>query len=261
MQRHQQTHTNTRKHTKGTQPHMANATDNATATRTVAVIGAMDEEIALIERSLDGVTRTHAAGLDKLEGTLTTRKGETVRVAATVAGMGTVAAGAATQHLIDVHHPEAVLFTGIAGNLNPKLHIDDVVIGGTLRYLDTDMDLIDQAEPHLDEYHSDPELVKLAEETLDDMGIVHLTGTIATGDYFVAGDEKVAAVKAATGADCVEMEGAAVAHISAKNGVPCLVTRAMSDNADTDIEVFRTFDISRFADTAASMVINLIGRL
>ena len=229
--------------------------------RTIAVIGAMDEEIALIERSLEHVSRTRAAGLEVLEGTLVTRGGETVRVVATVAGMGTVAAGAATQHLIDVYHPRVVLFTGIAGNLNPKLHIDDVVIGGTLRYLDTDMDLIDQAAPGLDEYHSDPKLVSLAEETLKDMGITYLVGTIATGNYFVAGDEKVAAVKAATNADCVEMEGAAVAHISAKNGVPCLVTRAMSDNADTDIEVFRTFDISRFADTAARMVINLITRL
>ena len=242
---------------------MVNENANAASAnaRTIAVIGAMDEEIALIERSLEHVSRTRAAGLEVLEGTLATRGGETVRVAATVAGMGTVAAGAATQHLIDAHHPEAVLFTGIAGNLNPKLHIDDVVIGGTLRYLDTDMDLIDQAEPHLDEYHSDPALVKLAEATLADMGITYLVGTIATGNYFVAGDEKVAAVKAATNADCVEMEGAAVAHISAKNGVPCLVTRAMSDNADTDIEVFRTFDISRFADTAASMVVNLIARM
>ena len=41
------------------------------------------------------------------------------------------------------------------------------------------------------------------------------------------------------------MEGAAVAHVAARNDVPALVIRALSDNADTDYEDFKTFDISR----------------
>ena len=35
-----------------------------------------------------------------------------------------------------------MIFSGIAGNLNTHLHINDVVLGGTLRYLDTDMRLV-----------------------------------------------------------------------------------------------------------------------
>ncbi|OXN00131.1 5'-methylthioadenosine/S-adenosylhomocysteine nucleosidase [Bifidobacterium vansinderenii] len=229
--------------------------------RTIAIIGAMDEEVAFIARSLTGAATHAEAGLNVTEGTFVGGEGETLHVVATVAGMGTVNAAATTQHLIDVYSPEAVIFSGIAGNLNKDLHINDVVLGGTLRYLDTDMRLIAQSAPKTDEFHSDPHLLAVAGEALDEMGITHITGVIATGNYFVEGDENTAKVKAATGADAVEMEGAAVAHVAARNEVPALVIRALSDNADTEYETFKDFDISEYADTAAKLVINILGRL
>lgn len=229
--------------------------------RTIAIIGAMDEEVALIARSLTDAVTHAEAGLNVTEGTFASASGETLHVVATVAGMGTVNAASTTQHLIDVYAPESVIFSGIAGNLNKDLHINDVVLGGTLRYLDTDMRLIAQSAPKTDEFHSDPHLLSVAGEALDEMGITHITGVIATGNYFVEGDENTAKVKAETGADAVEMEGAAVAHVAARNGVPALVIRALSDNADTEYETFKEFDISEYADTAAKLVINILGRL
>ena len=64
-----------------------------------------------------------------------------------------------------------------------------------------------------------------------------------------------------TGADAVEMEGAAVAQVAARNDVPALVIRALSDNADTDYEVFKEFDISEYADTAARLVVDMLHRM
>ena len=93
------------------------------------------------------------------------------------------------------------------------------------------------------------------------MGITHITGIIATGNYFVEGDELTRKVVHDTGADAVEMEGAAVAHVAARNDVPALVIRALSDNADTEYEVFREFDISEYADTAARLAIDIVKRL
>jgi adenosylhomocysteine nucleosidase len=93
------------------------------------------------------------------------------------------------------------------------------------------------------------------------MGITHITGTIASGNYFVDTPEKITQVIAQTGADAVEMEGAAVAHVAARNDVPALVIRALSDNADTDYEVFKDFDISEYADTAARLAIAIVKRL
>jgi len=235
-------------------------------TRTIAIIGALNEEVAHIAETLGNPTHTKAASLDVTYGTLATNAGEELGVAATVGGMGLVAAAATAQHLIGVYHPEAIIFSGIAGNLNKKLHINDVVLGGTLRYLDTDMRLVGQWKPGteeqpVEEFHSDAHLLDIADKALNDAGITHITGIIASGNYFVDDPAKVEEVIRATGADAVEMEGAAVAQVAARNDVPSLVIRALSDNADTDYEEFKGFDISEYANTAAGLTVDILRRL
>ena len=140
-------------------------------TRTIAIIGALNEEIAHIAEALANTTHATAASLDITCGTLAANSGEELSVAATVGGMGLVAAAATTQHLIDVYHPEAIIFSGIAGNLNKRLHINDVVLGGTLRYLNTDMRLVGQWKPGTEqnpikEFHSDRHLLDVADKAL-----------------------------------------------------------------------------------------------
>ena len=233
---------------------------------TIAIIGALDDEVALIAASLNDVTHDRQAGLDVTRGTLGTNDGGTVTAVATVGGMGLVNAAATTQHLIDTYHPDAVIFSGIAGNLNRNLHINDVVLGGTLRYLDTDMRLVGQWKPGtadqpVEEFHSDDRLIEVADKVLTDLSVHHITGIIATGNYFVDDPKKVEQVIRETGADAVEMEGAAVAHVAARNGLPVLVIRALSDNADTDYVEFKEFDISEYADTAAKIAVNIVKRM
>ena len=172
---------------------------------TIAIIGALDDEVALIAASLNDVTHDRQAGLDVTRGTLGTNDGGTVTAVATVGGMGLVNAAATTQHLIDTYHPDAVIFSGIAGNLNRNLHINDVVLGGTLRYLDTDMRLVGQWKPGteqqpVEEFHSDDRLLSLADQALAAMGVTHIIGIIASGNYFVDTPAQIAKVIHDTGA-------------------------------------------------------------
>lgn len=111
---------------------------------TIAIIGALEKEVAQIKEELNGAHMSQEAGLTVVSGEL-----DGLTVVATTAGMGTVNAAAATQHLISKYAPQAVVFSGIAGGLNPKLHINDVVIGGCLRYLDTDTALIAESRRSL----------------------------------------------------------------------------------------------------------------
>lgn len=227
----------------------------------VAVVGALEEEVAHISSALENVSLKKAASLDVSCGTLDSADGRKIEVAATVGGMGLVNAAATVQYLIDTYNPQVVIFSGIAGNLNKNLHMNDVVLGKTVKYLDTDMRLIGQWKPFSSEFHSDDYLLKVASNVLTDMKITHISGTIASGGYFVDSPEKVAEVIAATQADAVEMEGAAVLHVAARNDIPALIVRAMSDNADTQYETFKTFDISEYADTAAKITVNIIRNL
>ena len=240
---------------------------------TIAIIGALEKEVAQIKEELSGAREAQEAGLTVVSGELAG-----LTVVATTAGMGTVNAAAATQHLISKYAPQAVVFSGIAGGLNPKLHINDVVIGKCLRYLDTDTALIAESAPELEEFASTSALVDIAASVLAEHGFANvgasdvaeaedpkqfLCGTIATGDRFVTGDAMRSAAIEATHADCVEMEGAAIAHIATKNGVDCLVLRAISDNCDEAYDAFceREFDLDEYARTAGSITLDIVRRI
>ncbi|MGE9938948.1 5'-methylthioadenosine/S-adenosylhomocysteine nucleosidase [Collinsella sp. SGI.180] len=237
---------------------------------TIAIIGALEKEVAQIKEELNGARVSQEAGLSVVSGEL-----NGLSVVATTAGMGTVNAAGATQHLISRYAPQAVVFSGIAGGLNSKLHINDVVIGKCLRYLDTDTALIAESAPELEEFASTPALVDIATTVLAEHGFIDayasdsaaekdhkqfLVGTIATGDRFVTGDAMRSAAIEATHADCVEMEGAAIAHIAAKNGVDCLVLRAISDNCDEAYDAFceREFDLDEYARTASGITLDIV---
>ena len=87
---------------------------------------------------------------------------------------------------------------------------------------------------------------------------------IATGDLFVGDSETKAAIEAKCAPDCVEMEGASVSQIAAKNGVPCVILRAMSDNADEDgheVLGVKKFSIAEYVATATKIVAAMVESL
>ena len=112
--------------------------------------------------------------------------------------------------------------------------------------------------------HGLPELIAAAEAACAEAGVKALVGKIATGDLFVGDSETKAAIEAKCAPDCVEMEGAAVSQIAAKNGVPCVILRAMSDNADEDgheVLVVKKFSISEYVATATKIVAAMVEKL
>lgn len=248
---------------------------------TIAIIGALEKEVRHIYATLEDGTAVDEAGLHIVRGAY-----HGLNIVATVAGMGTVNAAAAAQHLISAYGANTIIFSGIAGGLNPALHIGDVVVGEKLRYLDTDTSLIAESAPGFEEFASSPRLVDLAEDALQESGYVcaagaqegkgenvdeadsaevkqYLRGIIASGDRFITGKEVKNAVIADTHADCVEMEGAAIAHIAAKNGVDCLVLRAVSDNCDEEYDALssRVFDLDEYAKSASMLVLAIVRKL
>ena len=247
---------------------------------TIAVIGALEKEVQRVYESLEDGTRTSEAGLTVARGTY-----RGLGVVATTAGMGTVNVAAATQHLLSRYNAGTVIFSGIAGSLNPSLHIGDVVIGERLLYLDTDTNCIAESEPFLEQFASTEALIGIAQEVLQEQGyqnaaaphaniattdgtpdrppLQYLCGTIATGNRYVTGSTAKDAVLAATGADCVEMEGAAVAHVATKNRAACLVLRAISDNCDESYEAIsaRQFDLTEYSRSASGLVLAIIEKL
>ncbi len=225
----------------------------------IGIMGAMPEEVSQLCTRLSGVTVEEYAGVSYHRGCLAGRQ-----VVVCCAGMGKANAASTTQVLITRYGAGQIIFSGVAGNMTSKIGIGDVVIGRTVLYHDADMDMLSQSAPYLEEYPGDPALIAAAEAACAAAGVKAITGRIATGDRFVGDTETKKKIEAACHPDCVEMEGAAVSQIAARNGVPCVILRAMSDNADEDgyeVLVVRDFDIKEYVTTATRIVAAMIERL
>lgn len=223
------------------------------------IMGAMPDEVDQLCARLQDVTCETYAGVDYYKGTL---QGKQVVVCC--AGMGKANAASTVQVLCTRYGIDRLIFSGIAGNMTSKIGIGDVCVGETVVYHDAELDMLAQSAPFLKEYHGDPALVAAALDACAACGVKAIAGKIATGDTFVGDAATKKAIEEKCRPDCVEMEGAAVSQIAGRNGVPCVVLRAMSDNADEsgyEVLVVKQFSIAEYIKTATDIVTHMIEHL
>jgi len=203
----------------------------------IAVIGAMDEEIAALSEGLDRLPPKGSSGLDLpiFKGRL---HGQTIVVVR--CRVGKVHAALATQYVIDHFHPTIIINSGVAGGISPNVRIGDLVLGTSsvqhdfdVRYFGYTRGAIPGLESSI--FTADPRLLGLtmqaaASELSSDR--IH-QGLIVSGDQFISSQEqKQEILNFFPDAMCAEMEGAAIAQVSSANKVPHLIMRSISDQAD-----------------------------
>ncbi|MBP1932928.1 5'-methylthioadenosine/adenosylhomocysteine nucleosidase [Ammoniphilus resinae] len=204
----------------------------------IGIIGAMDEEIQLFKEGMQGVSETQKAGITYYSGTFGEKE-----IVLCKSGVGKVNASVCTQILIDQFGVNAVVFTGVAGALNPSLEIGDIVVSSECLHHDMDATALGFRKGEIpfashSIFRADGRLVQLAEEA--SRNVVEgktLTGRILSGDQFVADRGLVQNLHKELSGDCTEMEGAAVAQVCVMNQVPFVIIRSMSDKADGSAHV------------------------
>ena len=210
----------------------------------LGIIGAMSIEVALLKETMLDMRVFSHAGMEFCEGRLNGM--DTVVVQC---GVGKVNAAMCAQILCSVFGVTHLVNTGIAGSLDAKLDIGDLLVSRDAMYHDFDcvhfgyemgkvpgMDVV--------AFPADEEMVRLAYAAAEAVNPGHTSvGRVASGDLFVAQRAAKDAIIAKTGAMCTEMEGAAIAHAAYRNGVPFVILRAISDKADDSAEMdYPTFE-------------------
>lgn len=203
----------------------------------IGIIGAMTEEIIELKNSMIDLNEIEYRGLKFFEGKLCGKK-----VVLVESGIGKVNAAISTTLLINEFKIDKIIFTGVAGAVNPKIAVTDIVIGTDL--VESDMDVTAGGNYKLGEiprmknsyFKPDPYLFTVANSVAIKLfgESKVFTGRIVSRDEFVASSEKVAKLRDIFNAECVEMEGAAVAHVCEVMNVPFVVLRSISDKADND---------------------------
>lgn len=229
----------------------------------LGIIGAMDSEVAKLKELMTDVTVTKAASMEFYEGKLNGADAVVVR-----AGVGKVNAACCTQTLIDRFAVSCVINTGIAGSLQAKIDIGDIVLATDAVEHDMDVAALGYApgkipDMEAESFAADEKLRKTAKESCEKVNPdIHVfEGRIVTGDQFISEKEKKEWLVKTFDGCCTEMEGAAIAHAAYLNHVPFLIVRAISDKADDSAQMdYPTFE-AKAIEHSVRLIIEMAGRL
>jgi adenosylhomocysteine nucleosidase len=195
---------------------------------------------------------------------------------------GKVNAAMMTALAVNHYSPSAVFFTGTAGAVDPALKPGDVVLGTAIGYHDfgaataggfirraTNNPVSGGVNPAF--FAPDERLVSAARRLAPALMLRPVPGTtrvpavhegvIVTGDAFVANPAQRDEMRRSLKAAAVEMEGAAVAQVCSQLGVPFIVIRSITDNADGGtIDDYRT-NLDAASRNAATLTLAVISEV
>ena len=219
---------------------------------TIGVIAAMALELENLLPAMELVERETVSGI-------TFYKGEAFgkEIVAAVCGIGKVFAAMCAQTMILRYQPDCIVNLGVAGSLLPDLHVFEIVAAEQL--CQHDMDTSALGDPvglvsgiNRVYFPADETMVHLLGQCAEELGFLHRTGTIASGDQFIHTPEKKQWIRETFGAAAAEMEGASVGQVCFVNQVPFAVLRTISDGEGGSM------DYSTFAAQAAQNSIQVV---
>ena len=220
----------------------------------IGIIGAMDIEIENINRALTAKEVFNIGGAVYTKGSLGEKE-----VVTAVCGIGKVFSAICAQTMILKFGTDAVINTGVAGSVTSDLKILDTVVATALVQHDVDTTYFGDPRGMISginvvEFECDK---SLSESICKNTGDSFFRGIIASGDCFVADEEKKKDIKETFHAIACEMEGAAIAQVCYVNKVPFAVLRTISDGADGEEMSYERFRIAA-AEKAAKIIIETI---
>ena len=222
----------------------------------IGIIGAMEEEVTKLKEQMINVTVLKKACMEFNSGLLEGKEVVVVR-----SGIGKVHAALCTQILCDDYHVTTIINTGIAGSLDNKIEIGDIVLSTDALQHDVDavafgyeLGVIPRMETSI--FKADEMLCSLAKTVCERVNpdIQVFTGRVVSGDQFIADKFVKDRLIQCFQPLCTEMEGAAIAQAAYLNQVPFLIVRAISDKADNSAELdYPTFEAKAIEHTVKLM--------
>jgi adenosylhomocysteine/aminodeoxyfutalosine nucleosidase len=219
----------------------------------IAIMGAMPEEIEPLLERVENIKKTVYGKNSYYEATCRDKE-----VVIAYSKIGKVFASLTATILIEKFGCNKLLFSGVAGAINPDLKIGDLIIADALCQHDLDITAFGHPHGFVPEGEvciaTDKSLRDIAKDVATKNGLKLQEGIIATGDQFVASTDRKDFISTTFQADALEMEGASVAVVCDALDIPFFVLRAISDSANDDAGI----DFDTFLESSAKVSANFI---
>ena len=227
---------------------------------TIGIIGAMDEEISFLKQSTRIDRTVTIASMEFCQGTIGNKKVVIVKC-----GMGKVNAGICAHTLINDFGCTKIINTGVAGSLDSRLEIGDIVVSTDAVQHDFTVEAIgfQKGEIPYTGLYAFPADEDLRAEVIEvskklDLGVGIYEGRVCSGDQFISTAEQKERIVNDFGGMCCEMEGAAVAQSCYLNDTPFVIIRAISDKPDgsgaVDFDTFKAEAAQRCANIVKALI-------
>ena len=217
----------------------------------IALLSAMPEEVGVALDHLEKVSCSEYGDLKIYSGKWRPNDNNTdsVNISLAWSGWGKVSAARAATRLI-AHSSnnipiDLILFTGVAGSVDSRFHQWDVIVAEELIQHDMNAtplferfyipaltkDRLRPSKKWLDFVFSSLKNAK-RNGYLNEFGLIK-KGLIGTGDCFISDKNDIDKLKdSIPDLKAVEMEGASVAQVALQEGIPWIIVRVISDEAD-----------------------------
>ena len=203
----------------------------------IGIIGAMEEEIVLLQQKATITDTKKIIGLTFYTGTLHNKNIVLVK-----SGIGKVNAALCAQVLIDHFKVDCIINVGVAGAIYKELRIGDIVISEDAVQHDIDTSVF--GDPigiilRMEEsyFKADKNLIESAKKCNLTSKANIFVGRIASGDQFISTKEGKQKIWDTVQGYCAEMEGAAIAQACYLNQVPFVIIRSISDDAENKAHI------------------------
>ena len=178
-------------------------------------------------------------------------------VLAYVGGVGKVNAAMSAQLFIDRYHPDWIVNAGVAGCFR-DLPIGAVMLADS--FIQHDVDTTAAGDPigfvsTVDRVEFPTSDVEAMSSLLASLGVDHLIGRVATGDWFAVKGERSAWVRDTFHPDLVEMEGCAIAQVCLRNGTRFVSLKSVSDHLFYDSQMEEYFDYTQALENLGRVVL------
>lgn len=217
--------------------------------KTIGIIGAMPSELSDIRNVLSSAVVKTYAGYDFYICTY----GDKLIISA-CCGIAKVNAALCTQIMIDKFEVDAIINTGVAGGMNTKVKVCDIVVSDAVCPHDLELRFLENYPPYHSMFEADEKLINAVCQVCAEKNIVNHVGKIVSGEAFVSDNKLKQDICDRLSPLAVDMETAAVGQCAYRNNVPFVSVRCISDNADDEGEM----SFEEFEKIAAKKVAEIV---